>query len=238
MNLPDIKYLSADYVSENPTWDAEDSPWKADNAARLMAEVGCPAKRLCEVGCGAGGVLVRLREHYPDAALFGFDIAPHAATFWPMHSGADIHFRVGDFLEINQERYDVIFLLDVIEHLRDPFQFLDHIRRHADYFVFHFPLELSAMNVLRENPLLRSRKKVGHIHYFTKGLALSLLKECGYETIKWQYTNASLTGPGRTWKTALASLPRRMAYAANKDVGVRLLGGETLLVIARPISSS
>jgi hypothetical protein len=37
-------------------------------------------------------------------------------------------------------------------------------------------------------------------------------------------------------KTRLVALPRRIAYAVNKDFDVRLLGGETLLVLAKPLS--
>jgi hypothetical protein len=32
----------------------------------------------------------------------------------------------------------------------------------------------------------------------------------------------------------MAFLPRMLAYGINKDLGVRLLGGETLLVLASP----
>ncbi len=89
------------------------------------------------------------------------------------------------------------------------------------------------MSVLRESPLLHVRDKVGHIHYFTKGLALALLVECGYEVLDWKYTGAAFTAPQRSWKTRVAGLVRRLAYAANKDAGVRLMGGETLMVLAR-----
>jgi len=29
MALPNDKYMSDDYVEKNPSWDMEDSPWKA-----------------------------------------------------------------------------------------------------------------------------------------------------------------------------------------------------------------
>jgi hypothetical protein len=140
---------------------------------------------------------------------------------------------VGDFFQLNQRRYDVLLLLDVIEHLQDPFVFLDRLRHYADFFIFHIPIDLSAMNVLRERPLLKARRKVGHIHYFTKGLALALLGDCGYKILDWCYTEAAFTTPKYNWKTRLASLPRCVAYRANKDWGVRFLGGETLMVLAQ-----
>ena len=63
--------------------------------------------------------------------------------------------------------------------------------------------------------------------------AKATLTECGYDIVDWRYTGATFTAPQRTWKTRLASPLRRAAYALNKDMGVRLLGGETLMLLAR-----
>jgi hypothetical protein len=177
--------------------------------------------------------LAGLRKSYPQAELFGYDIAADAALFWSKHKDANIRFRVGDFFNLNQRTYDMVMLLDVIEHLTDPFTFLSNLRDVAKHYVFHIPLDLSAVAVLREKPLLSQREKVGHLHYFTKGLALSFLGECGFEVVVWRYSGAAFSAPRRTWKTRLASIVRRSAYALNKDWGVRALGGETLLVLAQ-----
>ena len=78
------------------------------------------------------------------------------------------------------------------------------------------------------------RNKVGHIHYFTKQLALSLLKESGYKIIDVSYTQAAFTAPVRSWNTLIARPLRRMMFSLlGKDRGVRLLGGETLMVLAQ-----
>lgn len=199
----------------------------------LLLENEGPPVSICEVGCGAGGVLAEMRGIFPNAELYGYDIAPDAAGFWPRHSSANIHFEVGDFFRLNKRQFDLLLVLDVIEHLQDPFDFLSKLVGYARTFVFHIPLDLSAINVLRERPLLSSRLKVGHIHYFSKGLALELLKECNYEILKWRYTGAAFNSPKRNWKGKLAVLPRRAAYLIDKDWGVRLLGGETLIVLAQ-----
>jgi SAM-dependent methyltransferase len=233
MPAPSDKYLTSDYLRQNPTWDLGDSPWKAAKVIDILTAKGCKPRSICEVGCGAGGVIAELRRVFPDTELFGYDIAPDAARFWSQHMSANINFKIGDFFELNKRTYDVLLLLDVIEHLQNPFDFVARLRNYANLFVFHFPIDLSAINVLREQPLLSSRLKVGHIHYFTKGLALALLEECGYDILDWHYTGAAFTSPKRNWRTRLASLPRRMAYAVNKDWGVRLLGGETLMVLVR-----
>jgi SAM-dependent methyltransferase len=233
MGFPINRYTSNTHLRENPTWDVEDSSWKAEKVVAMLAAAKCQPGSICDVGCGAGGVLADLRPIFPDAELFGYDIARDAAHFWSQHKSANIHFEVGDFFQLNQRRYDVLLLLDVIEHLPDPFAFLGRLRHYADFFIFHIPIDLSAMNVLRELPLLKARGKAGHIHYFTKGLALALIGECGYKILDWRYTEAAFTTPKYNWRTGLASLPRRVAYWVNKDWGVRLLGGETLMVLAQ-----
>jgi SAM-dependent methyltransferase len=229
------RYRGGDYLGENPTWDIEDSPWKAGQVAGILQRHGIVPASVVEVGCGAGGVLAALRPFLPGARLVGYEIAADAAAFWPRHASAGIELQLGDFLAMDGGRYDVLLLLDVLEHVADPFDFLRRLRGRAGCYVFHIPLDLSAASVLRETPLLHVRRKVGHIHYFTRGLALELLSECGYRVLEASYTGAALSGPRRSWRTALAALPRRIARRLlGPDRSARLLGGETLLVLAQP----
>ena len=85
---------------------------------------------------------------------------------------------------------------------------------------------------------MKVRDKVGHLHFFTRRLAISLLVECGYEVIESCYTKASLTAPQRSLKTKIAGIIRRILFSINHDFGARLLGGETLIVLAHPKSSN
>ena len=232
------RYLTGEYLAHNPSWDSEDSAWKAGLVIKALRMQGIQPTSLADVGCGAGLVLAELRRSLVDTRLVGFEIAPDARRFWDKHAGAGIEFHLGDFFSLADRHYDVLLVLDVVEHLRDPHDFLVKIRGYADHFVFHFPLDLSALNVLREAPLLNVRSKVGHIHYFTRRLALSLLEESGFEAAGWFYTGATFSAPQRTWKTRFAALFRRMAYALSKDFGVRLLGGETLIVVASPANQT
>jgi SAM-dependent methyltransferase len=228
------RYLGADYLEKNPSWDGEDSPWKASKVHELLEANHLRPESIVDVGCGAGLVLKELRNAYPKARLSGFDIAPDAARFWATPIACDITLTLGDFVELPSEQYDVLLALDVLEHLQDPFSFLVKIRFRARHAVFHFPLDLSAFSVLREKPLLNVRRKVGHLHYFTRGLALSLLDECGFEVIEARYTGAAYSAPNRSLRARMAGSFRRLGHALLGDAGVRLLGGETLMVLARP----
>jgi len=228
------RYQSGEYLRHNPTWDSEDAPWKAGLVLDLLRAHGLQPRRMADIGCGSGAVLRLLQRAFPEAFLDGFDVAPDAQRFWSGASAPNLRFRIGDFFELAQPGYDLVLALDVVEHLPNSFEFLERLRSYATYHVFHFPLDLSAITVLREKPLLLARRKVGHINYYTKGLVLALLEECGYQVIEARYTGAALGAPRRGWRTRVASVPRRIAWALNRDWGVRLLGGDTLMVLARP----
>lgn len=233
MKLIDTKYIAGDYFRHNPSWGIEDSPWKASLVIKILNSNSIVPVSICDIGCGAGKVLSELRHVYPHAELYGYDIAPDVSHFWSQYKQENINFYLGNFFELNTKTYDVILLLDVIEHIQDPFSFLSNLLGIANYYVFHIPLDISAINVLREKPILIARKKVMHINYFTKNLALSLLDECGFLVIDWQYSGAAFNAPRRTFKTKLANIPRRLLYWINKEIGVRALGGETLVVLAK-----
>jgi hypothetical protein len=228
------RYYDGSYLIRNPDWDRADAPWKARKIAQILADNGLDPASICEVGCGSGDVLVHLGRSLPRATLTGFDISPQATKFWEEHeaAGERVDLRLGDFHQIDAAHYDVLLVVDVVEHLRDPFTFLEKSTKRADHFVFHIPLDLSANALVRGNPFTHIRQKVGHLHYYTKELALATLVDTGYDIVEWRYTGASLDSPNRSLRTRLAALPRRAAYAINKDFGVRLLGGETLLVLA------
>ncbi len=229
------RYLEATYFEDNPNWHREDAPWKAKLIVTILKDNQINAASICDVGCGTGDILRCLRESFPLSTLFGYDISSQVSRFWAddkvvsMGGGG---FKFGNFHELNTVHYDVLIMLDVFEHVRDPFTFLEGLKSHAKKFVFHIPLDLSAFGVVRKAPLLNARRSVGHLTYYTKDLALEILADCGYKIIDCRYTGASLNSPNRTWKTQLASVPRKILYWINKDIGVRLLGGETLLVLA------
>ena len=228
------RYTSGDYAENNPDWDAGDSPWKAVRIKALLDTHRLHPSSVIEIGCGAGGVLASLRQHFPSANFTGYDIAQGLQRLWERHRDSDIRFVLGDFFEQDVDSPDLVLVLDVIEHLGNPFDFLDRLRVRCEHAVFHFPLDLSVMSVLRETPLLHVRRKVGHLHFFTRGLVLALLDECGFEVIEARYTGAAYSAPNRGMLTRFAGVLRRIARALMGDAGVRLLGGETLMVLARP----
>ena len=143
-------YYDGTYLAENPDWDRKDASWKTVQVASILSDNKIEPYTVCEVGCGSGDVLVYLQKTLPYVKMTGYDISPQAAQLWEQHNeGRGVEFQLGNFHEINRIKYDMLLMLDVFEHVRDPFSFLENSKRHATHFVFHVPLDLSASAIFR-----------------------------------------------------------------------------------------
>ena len=225
-------YSDGTYFRNNPDWHADDSAWKARHIASILERNGVAPSSVCEVGCGAGEVLRNVAREVPAASSFvGYDISPDAYRLCASKSGGKFDFRFGNMLEEPVE-FDVAMAIDVFEHVEDYFDFLRRLRTKATYKVFHIPLDLSALALARNEPA-RMRKSVGHIHYFDKETALAALRETGHEIIDWRYTSGRTELPNLGWKSRLMKGPRKLLFRLAPDFSARMLGGYSLLVLAR-----
>lgn len=227
-------YTSGEYLKLNPDWHVEESPWKAKQAMRMIMKNKLAPGTICEVGCGAGEILKQLQEHMDDSCLFwGFDISPMAIELAKIRANERLQFKLVDIREEKDAFYDLILVMDVIEHLEDYFSFLREIKAKSHYKIFHIPLDLSEQTILRRNGLLKVRQSYGHIHYFSKEIALQLLQDTGYEVVDHFYTARSLELPSNEIKRNILRLPRKLLFGINKDLAARVLGGFSLLILAK-----
>jgi hypothetical protein len=124
-------------------------------------------------------------------------------------------------------------MIDVIEHVEDCFAMLRAVQGKGKLKIFHIPLDLSAQTVLREVPLIKWRRELGHLHFFTKSLALMTLKKADYEIIDHFYTKTDIELGNRGWRANLMKVPRSFLFSLNEDLAARLFGGFSLMVLAR-----
>jgi 2-polyprenyl-3-methyl-5-hydroxy-6-metoxy-1,4-benzoquinol methylase len=227
-------YKDGTYLSHNPSWHAEDSVWKAQQIKKMLAKNSLAPRRICEIGCGAGEILHQLSLSSGEGTdFYGYEISPQAHELCRKRARDHLTFRLGDLLEEEAENFDLVLAIDVFEHVEDCFGFLRKLKGKARNHIFHIPLDLSVQSVLRATPILNERKKDGHVHHFTKETALDTLRGAGYEIIDHFYTCGAVELPNRGWQANLIKLPRKLAYALNRDLAVRILGGCSLLVLTR-----
>ena len=188
-------YTSGEYAMRNPTWHAEDSPWKAKQIARILQPClsGQSPVRICEIGCGVGIVLAELQrtlgEQNVQSICVGYDIAPAAIrqALSTYGQSATLSFECCDVLSKAALQCDWCLLIDVLEHLQEPVQFLQELRRRgAKQFIVNLPLENSVINIVRGKTDPR-RSRVGHLHFWDTYSALSVLERAGLHVAQWVY---------------------------------------------------
>jgi hypothetical protein len=168
-----------------------------------------------------------------DCELTGYDISPQAIKLARTRENERLHFHLGDFRTADTSRYEMLLVLDVLEHLEDYYSFLRSLKSRTTYKVFFFPLDLSVQTVIRPHGLLHTRDAFAHLHYFTKETALRALEDTGYRVLDAVYTADALDSPTELLGRRLLKWPRKVAFALNHDLAVHLLGGYRLLVLAR-----
>jgi hypothetical protein len=228
-------YQSGEYLEKNPRWHAADSPWKAAQILKMIRRQNLNPATVCEVGCGAGEILNRLHAELPATDFFGYEVSPQAYEICSAKTKKRLQFRLGDLLE-TEERFDLLLCIDVFEHVPDYLSFLERLRGRANRFIFHIPLDLSALSLLRPARLMKTRYGVGHLHMFTAETALAVLKDTGYETLDSFFTagGLELEKNQKRLRTVLANLPRRVLGKFSPRLAARILGGYSLLVFAKP----
>jgi hypothetical protein len=232
MSIP--MYTDGQYLAQNPTWHVEDSALKAGNILAMIRRHGLAPQTICEIGSGAGEILVQLQKQLPESCRFtGYDISPQAHALSLPRSNNRLDFRLGDVTDAPGSHFDLMLIVDVIEHLDDYYGFLRRLKPFSGHKILHIPLDLSAYGVLRVHPILDLRKAVGHIHCFTKDTALAALRDAGYEVIDSFYTDGTHPLRGRPFRQKVLGVLRETLYKLAPDYTVRLLGGRSLMVLVR-----
>jgi hypothetical protein len=227
------RYLEGSYIpGKEAGWHESASPWKSGWILQILQKNKLAPATVCEVGCGAGGILQLLQSEYPVADFTGYDISPQAIELAKPKSNDRLRFFAKDLLSEPQRVFDLVIAADVFEHVQDYLGFLQGLRPYGRDFVFHIPLDMSAFAVFEETRLLKRRSRIGHIHYFSKATAIATLVDTGYEIVDWAFTPTGFTTP---WAKThwLRYLPIRIIFRIAPELTVRLFGEYSLLVLAR-----
>jgi len=223
------------YIDVNPTWHTEDSPWKADHILNMIQRNKLAPKSVVEIGCGAGEILNQLQQKMQDKSILfsGYEIASDAFLMAKTRESDRLHFYNED-LTLKNEKFDLLLMIDVFEHVEDPFNFIRKASSKAAYKIYHIPLDISVYSVLINN-FKTMRYPGGHINYYTKYVALETLKETGNEVIDFFYTSGytERNQKGLTLFGRFMNMLRRVFFKISPDATAKILGGYSLLVLTK-----
>ena len=234
------QYVNGNYLSKVPDWHEDEAVWKAQEVFRMLSRNRIHPKTVCDVGCGTGGILSELQKKMSDDVSFtGFDISPQAFSICKKKENKKLKFYNKDFVEFDLEPFDVLLLIDVLEHIPDYLGFLNSILSRARWFIFHIPLDISVHTVAKQSSIIYMRKQYGHLHYFLKETALKTLEDTGFHVEDFFYTIdeysvedlQKLQRSNRELFWLLWLMIRKFLFKLHQDVAARCFQGFNLLVL-------
>lgn len=125
-SLPPGRRLHALYRAMSDGQYLDEEAGRRATANRLLELIArhVPAGRLLDVGCGHGLLLAEASAH--GYGVLGLEVSAAAAAHSRDTLGLDVReVPLEDFVHTADERFDIIVLADVLEHLEDPAGALD-----------------------------------------------------------------------------------------------------------------
>jgi 2-polyprenyl-3-methyl-5-hydroxy-6-metoxy-1,4-benzoquinol methylase len=181
-----------------------------------------------DIGCGGGAMGRLIKEKFPGTRVIGIERNPHAAEHARQYLDTVIcddldKIEIGD--HIGEAEIDTVLLLDVLEHLYDPWSTLRRIRswlQPAARVLASVPnvRNLATLDELaggrwdyRENGVL----DISHVRFFTRATLLQLFEETGYSVQHME----PLTQPQWIDRHVIARRPGRLV---TRNLTVRFRG--------------
>src|SRR3989338_1598637 len=145
-----------------------------------------------DIGCGDGFLLKKLLEKNKNIKALGVDISP-VALGKAKENGIDTMLSdITEALPFENNSFESVLLLDVLEHMFQPETVLKEAARIAERYVYisvpnfvSLPARIQVLfGKVPENNTLRK----GHIFWTTRKVLHSLIKKCGLKIEKEVYT--------------------------------------------------
>jgi len=209
-------------------WQDEHAEWlttkptkQVDFVDGLIAAVDASGKkslRVADIGSGTGWTMLEAlklaREARPGVTFTPvcYEIAPDAvAVSREQFPDLDMRQKLFDPAE---GPFDIALLIDVLEHLENPWQMLRDVRAGAEYLVIRQPL-LTSLSTFRNSTYRSQREDLGHIAFYDVRQFKEMAYACGWEPLKldllalWEWpVNKGMRAPW--WKKALVNWNREL----------------------------
>lgn len=182
--------------------------------------------RILEVGMGQGRFLKKIARLWADAQLYGIDISKAAIEAVKEENSFKGEFIAGDAQELpfSQDFFDVVVMMDVLEHLDNPQKAILEIKRvlkPGGIFHFYVPCEGQPFTLvwfLRKINFLNFRDftKVhfGHIQYFSQADIKRLVSPY-FSEVNFTY---SAHWVSQTFHFLTFYLPKKLISFLGKDI--------------------
>jgi 2-polyprenyl-3-methyl-5-hydroxy-6-metoxy-1,4-benzoquinol methylase len=208
--------LKAKKSLATPVWDCN---YYEDVPSDLLAYIPKEAQRLLSVGCGSGATEMKLMGQDKTVKAIPLDsvIAGVAVRRGVNVLSANIDAALR---ELGEERFDVILIREVLQHVDDPIRMLRKLRRH---------LTVNGQLVGSVPNLSATRRRVGRV----------LRANGKWKALGGQYSQSLLHCTSKRlieqWLESAGYLPNKIAYAGNATLAKL---GDYARILPRGVTAS
>jgi len=211
-------------MTTEPVWkthlasDTHFDPQYHQNArTEIVSFLNEPPGVVLDVGCGGGATARLVKEKFPGTRVVGIELNPHAAQY----AGQFIDDVICDSID-NVDlgtrfpglQIDTVLLLDVLEHLYDPWRALVRVRSWLDAGARVLASVPNIRNLANLDELAAGRWEyaengvldVTHLRFFTKATLKRMFEETGFAVVHME----PLTQPMSVDRHVLARGPGRI----------------------------
>ncbi len=142
--------------------------------------------KIAEIGCGTGLVQFQLEQEF-NVMVDGFDLNKEALENNISQKSEIYCYDIYEKKEQFERKYDVIFLMDVIEHIDDEIKFIDGLK-----FMLKPNGKLLVNVPAFQNFYSIYDKQVGHIRRYNYAQLAKVFGKCHFKVQSWSYWGFTL----------------------------------------------
>ena len=140
--------------------------------------------KILEIGTGSGGILARFRDS--NFEVEGIDLDERYMEF-ARNKGLPINYGDIDSLSIDDSRYQMVIICHVLEHIKDPKEFLNKIKKllkKESFLYIEVPIIESVLNGAYRGLLGRYFQNA-HVSHFSIDTLKAALEIIGFQIVKY-----------------------------------------------------
>lgn len=150
-----------------------------------------PPANILELGCSHGSFVALLQQSGYTAS--GIEMSPWVVSFGSQTFDIPIHLGPVENIHFPESSFDLIAMMDVLEHFEDPLETLSYcskLLKPDGILLIQTPeynqdVTYSEL-VENQNPFLEQLKADEHLYLFSRSSATQLLKQIGFEYINFE----------------------------------------------------
>lgn len=181
-------YSSGEYIELNPSLHNEDSFFKFSNIKDVLQKSGIlefnVKYKILDIGGGNGQVGKYFCEYLIEKGIdFEFDALDLSEDMLKIQklNNQYLSRTYSGELDLVPECYDIILLIDVIEHIEEYNSFLNKLNFKTSHVIFNIPIEKNIFDRLRNYYLrngyyLEQYRTLGHVNFYSYSSSVQLLR--------------------------------------------------------------